>query len=219
MRIDAGSQRTNRLLMRHSCSGPPERAFINLNAHESRTTKNDHRRQHHRNRNRRSASAWSAAARAPSSARSTASPRAWTTATNSSPVRCPPIRKRARDGARDLDIAPDRAYASFAEMAAAEAKRADRIDAVSIVTPNHLHCAGRQSVPRGRHPRHLRQAAHHDARRRAGACASSCAKPAWSSRVTHNYTGYPLVRQAREMVPPANSARSASSRSNTRRTG
>jgi len=34
-----------------------------------------------------------------------------------------------------LHIPPDRAYGSFAEMATAEAKRRDRIDAVSIVTP------------------------------------------------------------------------------------
>jgi len=49
--------------------------------------------------------------------------------------------ERGRKAALDLHIAPDRAYASFAEMAAAEAKRPDRIDAVSIVTPNHLHFA------------------------------------------------------------------------------
>ena len=49
--------------------------------------------------------------------------------------------ERGRAAARDLHIAPDRAYGSFAEMAAAEAKRPDRIDAVSIVTPNHLHFA------------------------------------------------------------------------------
>ncbi len=48
---------------------------------------------------------------------------------------------RARAAALDLHIAPDRAYGSFAEMAKAEATRKDRIDAVSIVTPNHLHYA------------------------------------------------------------------------------
>src|ERR1700687_575746 len=47
--------------------------------------------------------------------------------------------ERSRSAARDLHIAPERAYGSFSEMAAAEAKRPDRIDAVSIVTPNHLH--------------------------------------------------------------------------------
>ena len=46
---------------------------------------------------------------------------------------------RARIAALDLHIAPERAYGSFAEMASAEAARKDRIDVVSIVTPNHLH--------------------------------------------------------------------------------
>src|SRR5258706_8375610 len=47
--------------------------------------------------------------------------------------------ERSRAAALDLHLPPDRAYGSFAEMAAAEAKRPDRIDAVSIVTPNHVH--------------------------------------------------------------------------------
>ncbi len=68
---------------------------------------------------------------------------------------------RARAAALDLHIAPDRAYGSFAEMAAAEAARKDRIDAVSIVTPNHLHYPPAKAFLRGRHPRNLRQAAHH----------------------------------------------------------
>ena len=68
---------------------------------------------------------------------------------------------RARAAALDLHIAPERAYGSFTEMAAAEAARKDRIDAVAIVTPNHLHYAPAKAFLRGRHPRHLRQAAHH----------------------------------------------------------
>src|SRR5258708_3675435 len=47
--------------------------------------------------------------------------------------------ERSRAAAMDLHIPPERGYGSFAEMAAAEAKRPDRIDAVSIVTPNHVH--------------------------------------------------------------------------------
>src|SRR5437660_6264537 len=47
--------------------------------------------------------------------------------------------ERSRAAALELHISPERAYGSFAEMAAAEAKRPDRIEAVSIVTPNHLH--------------------------------------------------------------------------------
>src|ERR1700751_4502392 len=45
---------------------------------------------------------------------------------------------RSRAGAQELRIAPDRTYASYTEMATAEAKRPNRIDAVSIVTPNNL---------------------------------------------------------------------------------
>ena len=49
--------------------------------------------------------------------------------------------EKSRKAAQDLHIPADRAYGSFAEMANAESKRPDRIDAVSIVTPNHLHFA------------------------------------------------------------------------------
>src|ERR1700752_4995650 len=45
--------------------------------------------------------------------------------------------QRARASADELGIA--RSYASWDEMARAEAARDDGIDAVSIVTPNHLH--------------------------------------------------------------------------------
>src|SRR5256886_1386449 len=54
--------------------------------------------------------------------------------------------ERSRAAALELHIAPERAYGSFAEMAAAEAKRPDRIDAVSIVTPNHLHFGPAKAV-------------------------------------------------------------------------
>src|SRR5437016_12650751 len=48
---------------------------------------------------------------------------------------------RAKASAPDYDIAPDRAYGSYQEMIAAEAKRPanDRIDFVAVTTPNHTH--------------------------------------------------------------------------------
>ena len=49
--------------------------------------------------------------------------------------------EKARASAADLGLPAERAYRSFAEMAAAEAERADGIDVVAIVTPNHLHYA------------------------------------------------------------------------------
>jgi len=106
---------------------------------------------------------------------------------------------KSRSAARDLHIAPDRAYGSFAEMARAESTRSDRIDAVSIVTPNNLH--------------HPMAKAFLDA-----GIHVICDKPLTTTvdealdlaervrrtklifGVTHNYTGYPMVRQARQMV-------------------
>ena len=46
---------------------------------------------------------------------------------------------RARISGEELGLAPDRIYSDFREMAKREAKRNDGIEAVSIVTPNHLH--------------------------------------------------------------------------------
>src|SRR2546427_4925767 len=49
--------------------------------------------------------------------------------------------QRARDSGADLALAPDRVYTSFAQMAAAESKRPDGVEVVSIVTPNDSHHA------------------------------------------------------------------------------
>ena len=47
--------------------------------------------------------------------------------------------ERARASAAELHIAPERAYSDYRAMAQVESQRPDAIDAVSIVTPNHLH--------------------------------------------------------------------------------
>jgi predicted dehydrogenase len=107
--------------------------------------------------------------------------------------------ERSRKAALDLHIAPDRAYASFAEMAAGEAKRPDRIDAVSIVTPNHLHFAPAKTfLEAGIHvicDKPLTTTVED-----AVALAQLVRKTGLIFGVTHNYTGYPTVRQAREMI-------------------
>src|SRR4051812_48915979 len=46
---------------------------------------------------------------------------------------------KAKASAPDYDIPADRAYGSYQEMIAAEAKRPDKIDFVSVTTPNHTH--------------------------------------------------------------------------------
>ena len=106
---------------------------------------------------------------------------------------------RSRASGAELGLDPARVYGSFAEMAAAEAAREDGIEAVSIVTPNNMHFpAARAFLEAGIHV--------------------ICDKPLTSSLddaraladlvdasgkvfvLTHNYSGYPMIRQAREMV-------------------
>ncbi len=106
---------------------------------------------------------------------------------------------RAHASAEDLHISPDRSYATYTDMARAESSRPDGIDVVAIVTPNHMHYGpARTFLDAGIHV--------------------ICDKPLTSSLedalelervvaasnvvfgLTHNYTGHPMVRQAREMV-------------------
>jgi predicted dehydrogenase len=105
----------------------------------------------------------------------------------------------AQESGRKIGLAEDRIYASFAEMAAKEAAREDGIQAVSIVTPNHLHYAPAKAfLEAGIHvicDKPLTSTLD-DAR----ALAKIKPKNGAKFLLTHNYTGYPLVRQARAMV-------------------
>lgn len=106
---------------------------------------------------------------------------------------------RSRAAAQELHIAPDRAYASYAEMATAEAKRPDRIDAVSIVTPNHLHYpVCKAFLEAGIHV--ICDKPLTTTLKEALDLAQIVRRSGLVFGLTHNYTGYPLVRQARQMV-------------------
>ena len=106
--------------------------------------------------------------------------------------------KALRSG-RALGLAEDRIYADHTAMAAAEAARADGIEAVAIVTPNHLHVPiAATFLQAGIHVICDKPLATNvsDARR-LQAIAAECRRIV---AVTYNYTGYPMVRQARRMV-------------------
>ena len=106
---------------------------------------------------------------------------------------------RSRSGAQELHIAPERAYASYAEMAVAEAKRPDRIDAVSIVTPNNLHYPmAKAFLEAGIHV--ICDKPLTTTLQEALDLAQIVRRTGLVFGLTHNYTGYPLVRQARQMV-------------------
>ncbi|MDD9978742.1 MAG: Gfo/Idh/MocA family oxidoreductase [Boseongicola sp.] len=92
-----------------------------------------------------------------------------------------------------------RIYDDFKQLAIREARRKDGIEAVSIVTPNHMHFpAAREFLKRGIHvicDKPLTSTLL-DARKMVKAVEASDALFV----LTHNYTGYPMVRQARQMV-------------------
>jgi predicted dehydrogenase len=107
--------------------------------------------------------------------------------------------QRARDSGADLGLDPARCYESFQAMAEAEAQRPDGIEAVAVVTPNDSHHAiCRAFLDRGIHVicDKPMTTTLEDALDLVGAVKRS----GLAFVLTHNYTGYPMVRQAREMV-------------------
>jgi predicted dehydrogenase len=105
--------------------------------------------------------------------------------------------ERSLAAAKELHI--PRAYGSFEEMASAEAKRPDRIDVVSIVTPNHLHYAPAKAfLDAGIHV--ICDKPLTTTLKDALDLAELVKRTGLVFGLTHNYTGHPMVRQAREMV-------------------
>ncbi|HLI89264.1 MAG TPA: Gfo/Idh/MocA family oxidoreductase [Ktedonobacteraceae bacterium] len=93
----------------------------------------------------------------------------------------------------------ERSYASFQEMAEAESKREDGIDFVMVTTPNHMHYpVAKAFLEHGIHvvcdkPMTFTLTQAHE-------LVALVEKSHLIFALTHNYTGYPVVRHAREMV-------------------
>ncbi|WP_313352622.1 Gfo/Idh/MocA family oxidoreductase [Paracoccus sp. (in: a-proteobacteria)] len=103
---------------------------------------------------------------------------------------------RAAASAAELGI---RSYDSFHEMVRAEAAREDGIEAVSIVTPNHLHAAPAAAF--------LRAGIHVICDKPLAATPEQAQQIAEAARasgahffLTHNYCAMPMVREARALV-------------------
>jgi len=106
---------------------------------------------------------------------------------------------KAKASAADYDIAADRAYGSTTEMAVAEAKRADKVDFVSIATPNHTHFEiAKTFLQAGFHVICDKPMTFDLAQAEELVALVDTSTSVFA--VSHNYTGYPLVRQAREMA-------------------
>lgn len=107
--------------------------------------------------------------------------------------------EKSRASGAAVGLAEDRIYDDFTSMAIGEAQLEDGIEAVAIVTPNHVHYSAAQAfLQRGIHvicDKPLTSTLE-DAYKLVKAAEESDALFV----LTHNYTGYPMVRQAREII-------------------
>ena len=107
--------------------------------------------------------------------------------------------EKARLSGAALGLDADRIYDDYQTMASAEAARAAGIEAVAVVTPNHMHApVARAFLEQGIHvicdkPLTATLAEAED-------LAAEAARSKALFVLTHNYTGYPMIRQAREMI-------------------
>ena len=100
-----------------------------------------------------------------------------------------------------LYLPDDRVYANFEQMIQAEKERPEdeRIDFVSIVTPNHMHFPpAKMALENGFHvicdkPMTLNL-------QQAKDLAQIVEQSGLVFGLTHNYTGYPMVKEARDMI-------------------
>jgi predicted dehydrogenase len=106
---------------------------------------------------------------------------------------------KARRSGLALGLDPARTYDSYEAMAKAEAGRDDGIEAVAIVTPNHVHAPAATAF--------LKAGIHVICDKPVTTTSADAKKLAALARkrglvfaVTHNYSAYPMVRMARRMV-------------------
>lgn len=107
--------------------------------------------------------------------------------------------EKSRRSGEAIGLAADRIYDDYETMAREEAKRPDGIEAVAIVTPNHVHAGPTYAfLKAGIHvicdkPLTVSLA-------EAKKMQAAVEKSGRIFALTHNYTGFPLVRRMREMV-------------------
>ena len=105
----------------------------------------------------------------------------------------------SKETGKDLGLAEDRIYKTYQEMAEKESSRSDAIDVVAIVTPNHLHVPiAKIFAEKGIHiicdkPLALSS-------KEAISLKNIVVSKKLIFALTHNYTGYPMVRHARSLI-------------------
>lgn len=109
--------------------------------------------------------------------------------------------ERARASGRELGLADARNHGRWEDLLADELRRGpeERIDFVSIVTPNHMHFpVARAFAEAGIHVVCDKPLVHSS--EEAAVLARTVERSGTVFGVTYNYTGYPMVREARDLV-------------------
>ncbi|MFO7583406.1 MAG: Gfo/Idh/MocA family oxidoreductase, partial [Anaerolineales bacterium] len=107
--------------------------------------------------------------------------------------------EKARQAGRELGFAPDRLYTDVKDLLQAESARADGIDAVAIMTPNDSHFDYSMAALE-RDIDVICDKPMTNTLAEAEALHAKVQQTGLVFCLTHNYTGYPMVRQARAMV-------------------
>lgn len=106
---------------------------------------------------------------------------------------------RCKESGEQLGIDPARCYDDFATMAKQESTKKDGVEVVAIVTPNHLHHAPAMAfLEAGSHV--ICDKPLTSSLEDAEELQALVAKTGKLFAVTYNYSGYPMVRQARELI-------------------
>lgn len=109
--------------------------------------------------------------------------------------------ERSRASGRDLHLPENRCYPDYGTLLAEEGKLGpgERMDFVSIVTPNHMHFPVAKAALEAGFPVVSDKPATLD-REEAEELAELVERTGLKYALTHNYTGYPMVKQARDLV-------------------
>jgi predicted dehydrogenase len=107
--------------------------------------------------------------------------------------------QKSKQAGEELNLDPKRVYASYEEMIQTEARLDNKMDFVSIVTPNHLHFApAKLALQNGFHVV-LDKPMTFDLKE-AKELKKAVEESGKYFCLTHTYTGYPMIKEAREQV-------------------
>ncbi len=107
--------------------------------------------------------------------------------------------EKSKASGEDFMLDPARCYGDFKEMILKEKRRKDRMDIISIVTPNHMHFApAKMALENGFHVICDKPVCF--SLTEAKKLKEIIEKTGLTFGLTHNYTGYPMIKEAKHLI-------------------